>query len=86
VTPRQKQLLHTSFKDLRTQAAATTNLFYGHLFEINPRLEKLFVDQLRHQEPSLMQTIAIAVRGLDHLDEMAASAARTRRALCRLWR
>jgi len=70
VTSQQKQIVQTIFADLRTQVQATSNLFYGHLFEINPRLEKLFVDKLRNQGPGLMQTIAIAVRDLDRFDEM----------------
>lgn len=71
MTSRQKQLVQTSFEGIRPQAEGTSNLFYGHLFELNPRLEKLFIDKLRSQGLSLMQMIAIAVRGLDRFDEIA---------------
>jgi hemoglobin-like flavoprotein len=71
MTSRFKQLVQKSFEELRPQAEATSSLFYGHLFELNPRLEKLFINRLRSEGLSLMQTIAIAVRGLDRFDEIA---------------
>ena len=70
MTSQEKQLVQTSFEKIRPQAEAAASLFYGHLFELNPRLEKLFTDELRSQGFSLVQMVAVTVSGLDHLDDI----------------
>ena len=69
MTSQEKQLVQTSFEKIRPQAEAAASLFYGHLFELDSRLEKLFTDELRSQGFSLMQMVAVTVSGLDRLDE-----------------
>lgn len=50
------------------QAAA---LFYGRLFELDPSLRALFTaTDMSEQRKKLMQMITVAVKGLDHLDQI----------------
>src|SRR5437868_4607568 len=63
MTSRQKRLVQRSIEEIKPQSEAMASLFYGHLFELDPRLEKLFANELRSQGFDLMQAISIAVSG-----------------------
>jgi hemoglobin-like flavoprotein len=53
---------------LADQAAT---LFYGRLFELDPSPRSLFTStDMAEQRKRLMQMITVAVRGLDHLDQI----------------
>lgn len=70
MTPEQKNLVQTSFEQVKPVADIAAALFYGFLFKLDPRLERLFKGDLENQGRMLMQMIGLAVRGLDHLDEI----------------
>lgn len=68
LTPTQIDLVKTSFASVEPIADTAAALFYNRLFELNPNLRHLFKRDISEQGRMLMQMIAIAVRGLDHLD------------------
>ena len=49
---------------------AAADLFYNRLFEIAPRVQVLFPDDLREQKRKLMAMLATAVAGLHNLDKL----------------
>lgn len=51
-------------------ADVAARLFYGCLFELDPRLETLFVGDPQLQGRNLMQMIGLAVESLDNLSEL----------------
>lgn len=52
-------------------AEQASDLFYGRLFEIAPDVEPLFANAtMEEQKKKLMQTLGVAVAGLDNLDEL----------------
>lgn len=70
MTPEQKQLVQKSFQELQPIAASAASLFYGRLFELDPKLRFLFKGNMEEQGRKLMQMIGLAVKGLDRLDEL----------------
>jgi hemoglobin-like flavoprotein len=68
LTPEQKVLVQQSFALVEPIADTAAELFYARLFELDPSLRALFSGDLREQGRKLMQMIAVAVRGLDHLE------------------
>jgi hemoglobin-like flavoprotein len=68
LTQSQIDLVKGSFVHVEPIADTAAALFYGRLFELNPNLRSLFKRDMTEQGRMLMQMIAIAVRGLDHLD------------------
>jgi hemoglobin-like flavoprotein len=70
VTPDQKILVQESFEQVVPIAEAAAELFYNRLLELDPTLRPLFHGDMREQERKLMQVLTVAVRGLDHLDEI----------------
>src|SRR5438046_2324419 len=70
MTPEQKNSVQTSFEKVKPIADIAAALFYGFLFKLDPHLERLFKGDLENQGRMLMQMIGLAVRGLDHLDEI----------------
>jgi ferredoxin/hemoglobin-like flavoprotein/tRNA A-37 threonylcarbamoyl transferase component Bud32 len=65
-------LVQSSFDLLEGQATAFATSFYDHLFELHPAAAPLFehVDMTR-QKKMLMDTLALAVRGLDDFGKIA---------------
>ena len=70
MTGRQKRLVQASFEQVKPIADVAARLFYGCLFELDPRLEALFTGDLEEQGRKLMRMIGLAVKGLDKLDEL----------------
>ena len=70
MTPEQKTLVQESFARLAPLTEAAAELFYGRLFELEPSLRALFKDDLRRQGRKLMQTLAVAVLGLDYFERL----------------
>ncbi|HEX4873117.1 MAG TPA: globin family protein [Nevskiaceae bacterium] len=64
MTPAQIHAVQTSFEAVAPQAEAVAAQFYGHLFAQHPELRPLFRGEIRTQGQMLMQTLALAVRGL----------------------
>jgi ferredoxin/hemoglobin-like flavoprotein/tRNA A-37 threonylcarbamoyl transferase component Bud32 len=65
-------LVQSSFDLLEGQATAFATAFYDHLLELHPAAAPLFenVDMVR-QKKMLMDTLALAVRGLDDFGKIA---------------
>jgi hemoglobin-like flavoprotein len=70
MTGKQKRLVQASFEQLKPIADVAARLFYGCLFELDPRLEVLFAGDVEKQGRKLMQMVELAVKGLDNLDEL----------------
>ena len=70
ITPRQKLLVQQTFAEVAPIADVAARLFYARLFELDPSLEALFTGDMDEQGRKLMQMLTVAVRGLDHLDEL----------------
>lgn len=67
MTPRQKELVQTSWAQVVPIADTAASLFYGRLFELDPSLRAMFTSDIKEQGKKLMQMITVAVRGLDDL-------------------
>src|SRR5262249_24109427 len=63
---RQKILIQDSFEKVRSMGETAANLFYTRLFTVDPALRVLFNGDLKEQGRKLMETIGIAVKGLDN--------------------
>ena len=73
MTPKQKQLVQSSFEQVRPIADVAATLFYGRLFDLDPNLERLFKGDLHTQGRMLFQVMSVIVGGLVDLDELAPS-------------
>lgn len=68
MTPRQIDLVQTSFAKVAAIEAIAANLFYTRLFQIAPDVRRLFPDDLTQQKKKFMAMLGTAVGGLEHLD------------------
>lgn len=68
ITPRQKQLVQQSFKQVEPIAEKAAEIFYAKLFEYDPSLEKLFTKPMAEQGKMLMTTLKVAVKSLDDIE------------------
>ncbi|HKY93495.1 MAG TPA: globin family protein [Nevskiaceae bacterium] len=76
MTPREIELVQTSFEKVVPIADAAANLFYGRLFEIDPSTRPLFKSNLDQQGRMLMQALTMVVRQL-HTPERIVGAVQT---------
>jgi hemoglobin-like flavoprotein len=67
MTPKQIELVQSSWKSVATISDTAAELFYGRLFELDPALKPLFKGDMRSQGKKLMQMIGTAVAGLKDL-------------------
>ncbi|WP_329682086.1 globin family protein [Longimicrobium sp.] len=66
-----KQLVQDSWTQVEPIADVAATLFYDRLFTLDPALRPLFpATDLGEQKKKLMQTLTIAVRSLDRLDQL----------------
>ena len=70
MTPDQKFLVQNTFEKVAPRAEEVATLFYDRLFELDPSVKPLFTSDIHEQGRKLMQMIAVAVRGLDRLEEI----------------
>jgi hemoglobin-like flavoprotein len=70
VTPEQVTLIKESWRKVVPIAHLADGLFYRKLFELDPSLRPIFKDEMREKGDKLMEVIAVAVEGLDNLDEI----------------
>jgi hemoglobin-like flavoprotein len=61
----QKKLVQESWAQVETISDTAATLFYDRLFTLDPSLRAMFPSELGEQKKKLMQTLAVAVRGLD---------------------
>src|ERR1043166_4752670 len=70
MTLNEKNLVQQSFAQVAPIAEAAAGMFYGRLFELDPALKPMFRGDMREQGRKLMQTLSVAVKGLDYLHEI----------------
>jgi hemoglobin-like flavoprotein len=70
LTSNQKRLVQETFAIIAPIADDAAALFYRRLFEIDPSLQQMFRGDMREQRKRLMQMIAVAVKGLDRLEQL----------------
>ena len=71
LTDRQRTLVRETWAAVVPIAPAAAALFYSRLFELDPSLRRLFRQtDVAEQGKKLMQTLAVAVAGLDRLDTL----------------
>ncbi|MCI0749196.1 MAG: globin domain-containing protein [Nevskiales bacterium] len=67
MTPTQARLVKESWAKVVPIQDTAAGLFYGKLFELDPRLKPLFKSDIQEQGRKLMAMIGTAVNGLDNL-------------------
>jgi hemoglobin-like flavoprotein len=70
IEPRYKALVQGSFAKIAPDAEAVAEMFYTKLFELDPNLRALFKGDLREQGRKLMNTLKLAVKGLDDIAKL----------------
>ncbi|HZI31321.1 MAG TPA: globin family protein [Candidatus Binatia bacterium] len=70
MTPRQVELVQTTWEKCMPIADQAAALFYGKLFELDPELKPLFKTDIKEQGKKLMVMITAAVRGLSDLGKL----------------
>lgn len=66
----QIKLVQVSFEKVVPIADAAATLFYGRLFDLDPKLESLFRGDMVEQGRKLMQMLGVAVKSLDRLEQV----------------
>ena len=70
MTPRQIELVQSSWASVEPIAAAAAGMFYSKLFALDPSLRSLFKGDMQEQGRKLMAMIAFAVKGLSRLEAL----------------
>jgi hemoglobin-like flavoprotein len=70
MTPRQVELVQTTWEKVVPISETAAGLFYNRLFELDPELKPLFTSDIKEQGRKLMQMITVAVRGLNDLPKL----------------
>ena len=68
MTPRQIQLVRSSFELVAPIADVAATIFYRRLFDLDPAIRALFPTDLTAQKRNLMQTLTVVVKNLDRLE------------------
>ncbi len=69
MTPTQIDLIRASWTKVEPIADTAAQLFYGRLFEVDPRTKVLFRrTDMEAQRRNLMQTLTVVVKSLDKLE------------------
>jgi hemoglobin-like flavoprotein len=69
-TDRQIALVQETFATITPIADDAAVLFYRRLFELDPRLQRMFRGDMADQRRKLMQMLTAAVKGLSRLDQL----------------
>ncbi|WP_295894305.1 globin family protein [uncultured Vibrio sp.] len=70
ITAIEKKLIQDSFAKVAPIADKAAEIFYGKLFEYDPALKRLFKGDMKSQGRKLMNTLGVAVKGLDDLESL----------------
>jgi len=71
MTPEQKRLIKQTWSQVVPIADTAAAIFYDRLFEIDPSTRALFrMTAMTEQRKKLMQTISVALQGLDNLEAL----------------
>jgi hemoglobin-like flavoprotein len=71
LTRRECELVQASFAEIEPISNKVATLFYARLFQLNPLLRSLFKSDMEQQGLKFMETLAVAVVGLEDLDAIA---------------
>ncbi len=71
LTPRQVELVQSSFSTVEPMVATAAELFYKRLFEIEPEAAALFKTDMGQQGRKFMQVLALAVGSLPSISTLA---------------
>lgn len=66
----QINLVKKSFEKIEPISRHAADLFYAKLFDLDPKLARLFHGDMKKQGEKLMQVIAYAVRNLERIEEI----------------
>ena len=70
MTKKQIELVRESFEVIRGNSGPVAMLFYGRLFDLDPKLRPLFKTEMREQSRKLMDMLASIVEHLDSLERV----------------
>lgn len=70
ISARTIALVQSSWAKVMPISDAAASLFYERLFETDPSTRPLFKNDLREQKKKLMQTLSVAVDGLNNLEKL----------------
>jgi len=70
MTPRQIEIVQSTFTKVARIAEIAADLFYARLFELDPELKPMFKGDMKRQGMMLMSMLSTAVRGLSHPDAL----------------
>ena len=70
VSARTIRLVQSSWGKVFPISDAAATLFYDRLFEMEPSLRPMFKQDMREQKKKLMQTLSVAVDGLNNLPKL----------------
>lgn len=73
MTPKQIDLVKTSWASVVPISEAAARVFYDRLFELDPELRHLFRADIKIQGAKLMKMIDTAVGALDRLDSITSA-------------
>ena len=66
----QVRLVQESFLQVAPIADTAAQIFYARLFDLDPSLRALFKGDMSEQGRKLMQTIGLAVKSLDRMEQV----------------
>lgn len=70
MTPRQQELVRTSFLLVQSQQNRITELLYEELFRLEPASKALFRGDIGEQQKKLMRMLQIAIENIDNKVEL----------------
>ncbi|WP_234023369.1 globin family protein [Sorangium cellulosum] len=70
ISPRTIELVQRSWAKVMPISDAAAALFYDRLFELDPSVRPMFKNDMAEQKKKLMQTLAVAVDGLNNLGKL----------------
>ena len=66
MTSSQQELVRKSFEQLKPRALEVADLLYKKLFELEPKVERLFRGDMKEQKEKLMRMLQIAIENIDN--------------------
>lgn len=73
MTPKQIELVQSSWTQVLPIQEQAAELFYGKLFELDPALRSLFKTEFKEQGRKLMASLNVVVQGLTRLETILPS-------------
>ena len=70
MTPKQIEIVQSTFMKVAPIAEIAADLFYARLFELDPQLKPMFKGDMKRQGTMLMSMLSTAVRGLSSPDAL----------------